>query len=54
MEQTDGVAAATDAGDEQIGPTLLALENLLSCFLADDPLKIAHHHRIRVRTEGTA
>jgi hypothetical protein len=54
MKQTKGVAAATDAGDEQIGQTLFAFENLLPRFLADDALKIAHHHRIRMGTEGAA
>src|SRR5437764_13802935 len=54
MEQTNGVAAATDAGDEQIGQTLFAVENLLPRFLADDALKIAYHHRIRMGAEGAA
>ena len=54
MEQANGVAAATNASDEQIGQTLFAVENLLSRFLADDALKITHYHRIRMGTEGAA
>src|SRR5437762_13104516 len=54
MEQANGVAAATNASDEQIGQALFAVEDLLSRFLADDALKITHHHRIRMGTEGAA
>jgi hypothetical protein len=54
MEQANGIAAATDASDEQIGQKLFALEDLLPRFLADDALKIPHHHRIRMGTEGAA
>ena len=51
MEQADGVAAAADAGNQQIGKASLAFENLATCFHADDALKIAHHHRIGMGTE---
>src|SRR5438105_14606713 len=40
MEQANGVAAATNASDEQIGQALFAVEDLLSRFLDDDALKI--------------
>src|SRR5215471_4660372 len=46
VEQADGVAAATDTRDEQIGQTFFALENLATRLDADDALKIAHHHRV--------
>jgi len=54
MEQANGIAAATDASNEQIGQALFAFEDLLSRFLANDALKITHHHRIRMGTEGAA
>ena len=54
MKQTDGVAAATDTGDEQIRQALFAFENLTARFDADDALKITHHHRIWVRAEDRA
>src|SRR2546430_9196216 len=54
MEQSDRVAAAADAGDEQIRQALFAFENLAACFNADDALKIADHHRVRVRTKNRA
>src|SRR5207244_12574891 len=34
MEQTEGVATAADAGDEQIGQAFLALANLAARFTA--------------------
>jgi hypothetical protein len=45
------VAAAADAGDEQIGQAFLALQNLAACLDADDAVEIAHHHRERMRAE---
>ena len=54
MEQTDGVAAAADTGDEQIGQPFLALQNLAARFDADDAVKIAHHHRVGMRAERGA
>src|SRR5713101_7336547 len=51
MKQADGVAPAADAGHKQIGKTFLALENLTARFDADHALKIAHHHRVRMRAE---
>ena len=54
MEEPDRVAAAANAGDKQVGETLLALEDLAARLDADDAVEIAHHHRIRVRPEGTA
>src|SRR6266705_6952602 len=54
MEQPDGVAPATNACDQQIRKALFALENLPTRFDADDALKIAHHHRVRMRAEHRA
>src|SRR5207244_9477972 len=54
MQQTDGVAAAADACDEQIRQARFAFENLASRFNPDDALKIAHHHRVRMRAEHRA
>src|SRR5205807_8946681 len=52
MEQTDGVAAAADARDEQIGQPFFALKSLTTRFDTDDALKIAHHHRVWMRAEN--
>src|SRR6185369_13268302 len=54
IKQADRVAAAADAGDEFIREPALARENLLLRLLADDAVKIAHHHRVRVGTVGRA
>src|SRR6267143_4560900 len=54
MEQADGVAAAADARDEQVRQALFAFENLAARFNADDALKIAYHHRVRVRAQHGA
>src|SRR5271168_4549402 len=50
MEQTHGVGAAADTGDERIRQATLGREHLLARFAADDRLKIADHHRVRVRS----
>jgi len=54
VEQTDGVRAAADAGDEQVGQALFLFQDLPSCLVTDDTLKIPHHHRIRMRAVGRA
>ena len=54
MEQTDGIAAATDTGDKQIGQALFAFENLRFCFLANHTLKIAHHHGVGMGSQRAA
>ena len=54
VEQTDRVAATTDAGDEHVGQALLTLQDLLARLLTDNAVKIAHNHRKRVRSQGTA
>ena len=54
MEQADGVRAAADAGDQQIGQPLLALQQLRARLLADHGLKIAHHRRIGMRAGSRA
>ena len=51
MKQADGVAAAADASDADIGQLARHLLNLLARFNADDALKVAHHHRIGMRTK---
>jgi len=43
-----------DAGDQHVGEPAFALQHLRAGFLADDGLKIAHHHRIRMRPRGRA
>src|SRR6267378_5655143 len=54
MEQANGVAAAADTGDEQIRQTTFAFENLMARLNANDALKIAHHHGVRMGTEDRA
>jgi len=54
MEKSNGVAAAADAGDEQVGEAFLALEDLAAGFVADHTVKIANDHRIGVRTKRAA
>jgi hypothetical protein len=54
MEKSNGVAAAADAGDEQVGEPFLALEDLAAGFVADHTVKIANDHRIRVRAKRAA
>ena len=54
MEQPDGVGTATDAGDKQIGKTLFAFHDLGTGFDSDDAMKVAHHHGVGMRAQGTA
>ena len=54
IKKSDGVRAAADAGDEQVGQTFFLFQNLRACFVADDALKIPHHHRIGMRTVSRA
>src|SRR5438105_11301453 len=51
MEQTDGVAAAADACDEQIRQARFAFEDLASRFNPENALKIEHHPRGRMPVE---
>ena len=54
MEKSNGVAAAADAGDEQVGEAFLALEDLAPGFVADDTVKISDDHGIRMRAKRAA
>src|SRR6266404_1976330 len=54
MEQANGVAAAADTGDEQIRQTTFAFENLMARLNANDSLKIADHHGVRMGAENRA
>src|ERR1700730_3299146 len=51
VKETDCVAAAAHAGDQQIRQSFFALENLAARLNANDALEVAHHHRVRVRAE---
>ena len=53
-ENADRVRSPADAGDDRVGKPALNLENLLAGFLADDPLKLAHHQREGVRPRHRA
>src|ERR1700691_1202345 len=46
VEDSDAVAAATDAGEYRIRQPLFAFENLAARLFSGHAVKIAHHHRI--------
>ena len=52
IEEADGIASATNTGHQKIRQSLLALEDLLTCLIPDDPVKISHDHRIRMSPES--
>src|SRR5580692_1965434 len=52
MEDSDGVTAAADAGENRIRQPVLALQNLAAGFISDDAVKIADHHRIGMRAQS--
>src|SRR5205823_3518987 len=54
MKEPDGVAAAADAGDENVRQFSFAFLNLLARFEPDDAMKIADHHRIGMGAKGGA
>ena len=54
IKQADGVGAAADAREQQVGQTLFLFQNLRARLVADDALEIPHHHRIRMRAIGRA
>ena len=54
MEQSDGVAAAANACDEQIGKSSFAFQNLFAGFEANHALKITHHHGVGMGPQCTA
>ena len=54
VEQSDGVGSAADAGDEQVWQTLLAFEDLGPGLVSHDPVEIADHDRVGVRSVGSA
>ena len=54
VEHADGVAASADAGKNRIGQAAFALQNFGARLLADHAMKIAHHHRIRMRAQRRA
>ena len=49
MKKTDRIRASAHTGDYRIRLTTYHLWHLHAGFVADDALKIAHHHRIRMR-----
>src|SRR5262249_20755832 len=53
-EEPDGVRATADTRDHLVRQPALGREDLLARLLADHAVKIAHHHRIRVRAERRA
>ena len=54
VEQSDRIRAAAYACDQQIGQPLFRFQNLRARFDADHAMKIAHHHRIRMRAQHRA
>src|SRR4051794_15633436 len=53
-EDARGVAAAADAGDDQIGQAADLGQRLLAGFVADDRLEIAHDSRKWMRPDHGA
>ena len=45
-EEADRVTASADTRHEQIRQPAFALQDLPAGFIADDAVKIAHHHRV--------
>ena len=54
VEHPHGIAAAADTGQDSRGQFPFPFEDLLTCFLADDGLEVADHHREGMRTHGRA
>ena len=54
VEQADGIRAAADAGEEQVGQAALLLQNLPAGLVANNSVEVADHDRIRMRAVGGA
>ena len=54
VEDAHRIAAAADAGDDEIGQAAGRVQNLRARLLADHRLELAHHQRIRMRAEHRA
>ena len=54
IKETDRIASAAHAGDEEVWQAFLALEDLAAGFITDHSVKIPNDHRIRVRTQRAA
>src|ERR1043165_1380077 len=54
VEESDGVRAAADAGDERVGQAPRRFENLRARLSPDDALEVAHHARVWMWAEGAA
>ena len=54
VEDPDGVAAAADAGDDDVGQPSRLVENLRARLASDHRLELAHHQRVRMRAERRA
>ena len=52
MEDSDGIAAAADAGENRIRQPMLALQDLPARLFSDHAVKIADHHRIGMRAQS--
>src|SRR5439155_385543 len=54
VEESDRIRSAADAGHSDIGQPSRALTELSERLAPDDRLKVAHHHRIRMRAQDGA
>src|SRR5262245_22903639 len=43
VKQAHGIRTTPNASDEQVGQSLLLLQDLSAGFIADHPLKVSHH-----------
>ena len=54
MKNTDGIAAAADAGEHRVRQALLGLLDLRARFFTDDLVEFANHQRIGMRPQRRA
>src|SRR5574342_358253 len=54
IEEPYGVASPTDTSNQIIREPAFSLHDLLFCFLANNRLKVPHHHRIGMRASHRA
>src|SRR6266480_1868964 len=54
MEEVAGVDADVDGGYYEIGQAVLTFVNFAARFDPEHALKVAHHHRVRMRAEDRA
>ena len=54
IKNTHCITTASDTGDHSIRKFAFFLQNLLSCLITDNSLKISNYHGIRMRANNRA